>query len=69
MTPIHDIEEKLDIEIDNDDVSTIGGLVTGELGRIPRQGGTTAYGMCITVIEVDERRVISVRVRETEVAD
>ena len=28
---------KLDIEIENDDV-LIGGLVTGELGRIPRQG-------------------------------
>ncbi len=65
LTPIHDIEEKLDIEIENDEVSTIGGLVTGALGRIPRQGESlTAYGMRITVIEVDERRVISVRVEK-----
>ncbi len=62
-TPIHDIEEKLGVEIDNDDVSTFGGLITGELGRIPEYGEKlTLAGMEVTIDDVDERRVIAARV-------
>ena len=65
LTPIHDVEEQLDLEIDNDEVSTIGGLVTGELGHIPEQDETlTAHGMRIKVVEVDDRRVIAVEVQK-----
>jgi CBS domain containing-hemolysin-like protein len=63
LTPIHDIEEVLGVEIDNDEVSTFGGLITGELGCIPERGDTLSIaGMQITVDEVDERRVIAARV-------
>lgn len=61
LTPIHEVEERLGVEIENDEVSTFGGLITGELGRIPSRGEQlTAHGLAITVQEVDERRVISV---------
>jgi CBS domain containing-hemolysin-like protein len=63
LTPIHDLEEALGIEIENDEVSTFGGLITGELGRIPALGDTLSLaGMRITIDEVDERRVIAARV-------
>lgn len=63
LTPIHDIEEALGIEIENEEVSTFGGLITGELGHIPNKGETLSIdGMKITVDEVDDRRVIAVRV-------
>ena len=63
LTPIHDIEESLGVEIENDEVSTFGGLITGELGCIPSRGDMlTVDGMQITVDEVDERRVIAARV-------
>jgi CBS domain containing-hemolysin-like protein len=63
LTPIHDLEEALGVEIENDEVSTFGGLITGELGRIPARGDTLSLaGMRITIDEVDERRVIAVRV-------
>lgn len=63
LTPIHDIEEHLGIEIDNDEVSTFGGLITGELGRIPDLGEVlSVHGMRITVDEVDDRRVIAATV-------
>ena len=63
LTPIHDVEEALGVEIEQDEVSTFGGLITGELGRIPEHGETlTVYGMRITVDNVDERRVIAARV-------
>ena len=69
LTPIHDVEEQLEIEIENDEVSTIGGLVTGELGHIPERGETlSAYGMKIKVDEVDDRRVISVEVQKAHEA-
>ena len=63
LTPIHDLEAALGVEIENDGVSTFGGLITGELGRIPARGDTLSLaGMRITIDEVDERRVIAVRV-------
>lgn len=68
LAPVHDVEQQLEIEIENEDVSTFGGLITGELGRIPEQGESLRLGeMRITVDEVDERRVIAATVvRSTE---
>lgn len=63
LTPIHDIEEVLEIEIDNDEVSTFGGLITGELGYIPERGEhLSCHGMDITIDDVDDRRVIAASV-------
>lgn len=63
LTPIHDIEEALAIEIDNDEVSTFGGLITGELGYIPERGERlSCHGMDITIDDVDDRRVIAASV-------
>jgi CBS domain containing-hemolysin-like protein len=63
LTPIHDIEEQLEIEIDNEEVSTFGGLITGELGHIPEPGEKlSCYGLDITVDDVDDRRVIAATV-------
>ena len=67
LTPIHDIEETLEIEIDNEEVSTFGGLITGELGHIPERGEQlTCFGMEITVDDVDDRRVIAATVELVE---
>jgi CBS domain containing-hemolysin-like protein len=68
LTPIHDVEETLEIEIENEEVSTFGGLITGELGHIPKRGEQLAcHGLSITIKEVDDRRVIaaSVQVEDT----
>lgn len=63
LAPIHDIEESLGVKIENGDVSTFGGLITGELGRIPERGDALSIaGMQIVIDEVDERRVIAARV-------
>jgi len=63
LAPVHDVEQALGLEIENEDVSTFGGLITGELGRIPEQGETLELGnMRISIEQVDERRVISTRV-------
>jgi CBS domain containing-hemolysin-like protein len=63
LAPIHDIEEELEVEIANEEASTFGGLITGELGRIPDKSETLeSSGLQITIEQVDERRVISARV-------
>jgi len=63
LTPIHEMEEVLGVEIANDEVSTFGGLITAELGHMPVRGDhLSVAGMAITIDEVDERRVIAARV-------
>ncbi|MEM7789928.1 MAG: hemolysin family protein [Verrucomicrobiota bacterium] len=60
LAPIHEVEERLGTEIENDEVSTFGGLITAEIGRIPERGEKlSVYGFDIVVDDVDERRVIS----------
>ena len=64
LTPIHDVEEKLDMEIEEEEVSTIGGLITSELGKIPEAGQTIQLNnLEIEAVEVDEKRVLTARVR------
>lgn len=66
LTPIHDLEEKLGIEVDNDEVSTFGGLITAELGRFPENAEQIIIeeaGLSVTIDEVDEKRIISATVR------
>lgn len=59
LAPIHDVEEKLGIQLERDDVSTFSGLITTELGEIPARGATLRVDrLRIDVTEVDERRVI-----------
>lgn len=63
LASIHDIEEALDVRVDNEEVSTFGGLITRELGHIPKRGEIlTCHGMKIVVYDVDDRRVISASV-------
>ncbi|MFA5256771.1 MAG: hemolysin family protein [Opitutales bacterium] len=64
LTPVYELERELDVEFANQDVSTFGGLITAELGRIPSQGEHLKLeGLDIVVTEVDERRVIRARTR------
>jgi len=67
LTPVYELERELDVEFANQDVSTFGGLITAELGRIPAMGEHLQLdALDIVVTEVDERRVIMARVRTRE---
>lgn len=64
VTPLHEIEERFGIQIENDEVSTIGGLITSELGRIPETGETLRIlNLDVEVSDVDETRVKEAKVR------
>jgi CBS domain containing-hemolysin-like protein len=63
------LQELLGVEIDEDDVDTVGGLVFSRHGTVPEAGTEVvdeANGLLFTVDELDERRVVSVTVRRSE---
>ena len=67
LTPIHEFEEILSIEVENKEVSTVGGLITSELGHIPQKQERLRFnGLDIAITEVNEKRVIAARVRVYE---
>src|SRR5881296_784217 len=59
LTPIDDAAERLQVELPRPgDVSTLGGLVTARIGRIPRRGDKVALpGYELRVVEMKGRRV------------
>lgn len=67
LTPLHDLQEVLQIEFDDEDVSTFGGWITSVLGRLPEQGEQVVLedvGLSLTIDEVNRRRIISATVRK-----
>jgi CBS domain containing-hemolysin-like protein len=63
LTLIDDVAERLGVELPSElgDVSTLGGLVTARIGRIPRTGDKIALdGYTLSVLEMKGRRVTKV---------
>ena len=64
LTPLHEVESIFDKDFETEEVSTIGGLITSELGRIPEKGEKVEIaGLEIEITDVDETRVLEVRLR------
>ncbi len=64
LTPLHEVGDRLGVEIEHEDVSTVSGLITSELGRIPDVGESLVFAqLAIEVTEVDETRVLQARIR------
>lgn len=64
-----DLGELFDIELDDEDVDSVGGLVAKELGRLPQQGESVTYsGLKFTVdrIEPRRKRLVTVLVERTD---
>jgi len=63
------LEQALEAPLaDNDDIGTVGGLVTSIFGRIPRPGERTAYkGFEVEVMDAEKKRVNRVRFRRSAV--
>lgn len=72
LTPLHDINAAFQVELDTEEVSTIGGLITSYLGRIPDAGERVQInGLEMEVIAVEETRILEIRLRRlaNEVGD
>ncbi|HZZ94006.1 MAG TPA: transporter associated domain-containing protein [Usitatibacter sp.] len=65
ITEIADFNEHFGSEFSDDDHDTIGGLVTGRFGRVPKRGETIVIdGYTFTVIRADSRKVHSLLVEK-----
>lgn len=63
MTPLGEVEELFDVELDDEPYETVGGLIFGHLGDLPEAGATVeAHGLRFVVESVGERRVDQLRV-------
>ncbi|MDQ3133732.1 MAG: hemolysin family protein [Acidobacteriota bacterium] len=63
-TEVGKIERLFDFEIEDDDSTTIAGLVINELGRVPNIGTCFNFrGLEVEVLEADERRINRLRLR------
>ncbi|HEY9283984.1 MAG TPA: hemolysin family protein [Pyrinomonadaceae bacterium] len=66
-TEVGKIEQLFDMEIEDDDFTTIAGLVIRELGHVPRPGERLTFrGLDVEVLESDERRINRLRLRRAE---
>jgi len=63
-TDIGKIERLFDLEIEDDDFSTIAGLVTSEAGYVPKEGERLELrGLEVDILKADEKRIHLVRLR------
>lgn len=63
-TEIGKIERLFDLEIEDDDFTTIAGLVISESGYVPRPGERLNFrGLDVEVIDADDRRISRLRLR------
>ncbi len=59
LTPVHDFNEYFSCELPEKDFDTVGGLVTGELGRLPETGeAVTVGGHEFEVLKANSRRLL-----------
>ena len=65
-TEVGKIERLFDLEIEDDDFTTIAGLVVSESGRVPAPGTRlNLRGLDVEVLEADERRIGRLRLRRS----
>ena len=63
LTRIEDFNEHFEVEFDDDDYDTIGGLVLSELGRMPIVGDELEFSdFMFHVYKVDNRRIHTLKV-------
>ncbi len=66
-TEVGKIERLFDLEIEDDDFTTIAGLVINESGRVPVPGTRLNFrGLDVEVLEADERRISRLRLRRAQ---
>jgi CBS domain containing-hemolysin-like protein len=67
--PLEVLDDLYGVEIEEEEVDTIGGLVFARHGTVPEAGTVvedTAAGLSYTVDEMQDRRIVSVTVRRLE---
>lgn len=68
--PLYLLAERSDVDLESDEVSTIGGYITSHLGHLPTAGETTTLeGYEITIAAVDSRKILRLHFIRQQSAD
>ncbi|MEG3604396.1 MAG: transporter associated domain-containing protein, partial [Verrucomicrobiota bacterium] len=63
LTPVHDLPEELGLDDHDEELATFGGLITRELGKIPKRNETIRFpSFDAKVLNADETRVLEAEV-------
>lgn len=66
-TEIGKIERLFDMEIEDDDFTTIAGLVISEIGYVPKKRETLEFrGLSLEILKADEKRIHLLRLKKAE---
>ena len=64
LTPLHELPEELGIAEEDEEVTSFGGLITQEFGKIPEAYETLQLkNIEVTILEADETRIGLAEVR------
>ncbi|HET6409910.1 MAG TPA: hemolysin family protein [Chthoniobacteraceae bacterium] len=67
---LYELKDLVGLELESEDVSTIGGYVTAQIGHLPRQGEQTKIEeYLVTIVEADGRRVGKLHFKRQPEAD
>ena len=59
-----ELNEKLETELEAENIDTIGGFVVDHMGRVPEKGAIFTYrGIEFTILEADERRIHRIQIQ------
>ncbi len=65
---VEELEDLFDLELEDDDYITVGGLITHSLGRLPEAGEKIEIkGLALEILEVDQKRITKLRIKKTDV--
>ncbi|MCP2598811.1 hypothetical protein NLC36_05670, partial [Candidatus Aminicenantes bacterium AC-335-L06] len=66
-TEIKELEEIFQVELEDREYNTIGGLITHTLNRLPVKGEiVNVKGLEIEILDVDEKRIRRVRIKKSD---
>lgn len=61
LMPLHEVEDLLNVDFENDQVSTFGGLITQYIGRFPEKNETIFFedqNLRVIIDDVESRRIV-----------
>ncbi len=61
------VEDLFDLDLAEDDYITVSGLISHDLGRLPKRGETLeTKGLTFEILDVDQKRIKKIKVRKTK---
>ncbi|MEE8590233.1 MAG: hemolysin family protein [Spirochaetia bacterium] len=67
---IEELEETLEVDFGDLDVTTVSGLIVGHLGKVPSVGESVVLdGLLVEILSADRKKIQSMRVRKSEAED